>query len=108
MLGYFFFLSSAFSRLKSECQTVGSRSHQDRHFVGPDLGPDCLQSLSADNKVSISRKRRVNSCQLLKFVILDFIDKLNVADTKEYISILKRTTFYLTSFQHFILFLVLS
>ena len=22
---------------------------QDRHFVGPDLGPDCLQRLSADN-----------------------------------------------------------
>ena len=23
---------------------------QDRHFVGPDLGPNCLQSLSADDK----------------------------------------------------------
>ena len=22
---------------------------QDRHSVGPDLGPNCLQSLSADN-----------------------------------------------------------
>ena len=24
---------------------------QARHFVGPDLGPNCLQLLSADNKV---------------------------------------------------------
>ena len=23
---------------------------QDRHFVGPDLGPNCLQRLSADGK----------------------------------------------------------
>ena len=23
---------------------------QDRHIVGPDLGPNCLQRLSADNK----------------------------------------------------------
>ena len=23
---------------------------QDRHFVGPDLGPNCLQRLSADHK----------------------------------------------------------
>ena len=23
---------------------------QERHFVGPDLGPNCLQRLSADNK----------------------------------------------------------
>ena len=23
---------------------------QDQHFVGPDLGPNCLQMLSADNK----------------------------------------------------------
>ena len=25
---------------------------QDQHFVGPDLGPICLQRLSADNKSS--------------------------------------------------------
>ena len=24
---------------------------QARHFVGPDMGPDCLQRLSADDKV---------------------------------------------------------
>ena len=30
---------------------------QDRHFVGPDLGPNCLQSLSADIKVATSKER---------------------------------------------------
>ena len=29
------------------CQTDGSKS--GRHFVGPDLGPNCLQRLSADD-----------------------------------------------------------
>ena len=29
---------------------------QARHFVGPDLGPNCLQKLSADD----SRRQRVN------------------------------------------------
>ena len=24
---------------------------QDRHFVGPDLGPNCLERLSADDKI---------------------------------------------------------
>ena len=29
---------------------------KDRHTVGPDLGPNCLQMLSADNKSQIARK----------------------------------------------------
>ena len=29
---------------------------QDRHFVGPDLGPNCLQRLSADDFVAHSKK----------------------------------------------------
>ena len=28
---------------------------QDQHFVGPDLGPNCLQSLSAGNFASKER-----------------------------------------------------
>ena len=32
---------------------------QDRHSVGPVLGPNCLQRLSADDKV-IASKERVN------------------------------------------------
>ena len=28
---------------------------QDRHFVGPDLGPNCLQRLSADDKSHASK-----------------------------------------------------
>ena len=33
----------------SECQT-GLDPGQDKHFVGPDLGPICLQRLSANSK----------------------------------------------------------
>ena len=28
---------------------------QARHFVGPDLGPNCLQRLSADDTLGLSR-----------------------------------------------------
>ena len=30
---------------------------QDRHSVGPDLGPNCLQRLSADDKSSCSQSK---------------------------------------------------
>ena len=30
---------------------------QAQHFVGPDLGPNCLQSLSADKKFATSKER---------------------------------------------------
>ena len=30
---------------------------QARHYVGPDLGPNCLQWLSADDTVATSRER---------------------------------------------------
>ena len=33
---------------------------QDRRSVGPDLGPDCLQTLSADQKKFATRMERVN------------------------------------------------
>ena len=45
---FFFFLNLG---TKSKCQTgkqVGL--DQDRDSVGPDLGPNCLQTLSADDK----------------------------------------------------------
>ena len=29
-----------------------------RHFVGPDLGPNCLQRLSADNIRRVSQQRQ--------------------------------------------------
>ena len=32
-----------------ECQTVLD-TDQERHFVGPNLGPNCLQKLSTDGK----------------------------------------------------------
>ena len=38
---------------------------QDRHFVGPDLASNCLQRLSADEKVAVS-KQRVNERKIIK------------------------------------------
>ena len=32
-------------------QSNGLGPDQDRHSVGPDLGPNCLQRLIADNKI---------------------------------------------------------
>ena len=39
----------------------GSDPDQDRHIVGPDLGPNCLQRLSADDKSPVAKK------ELIKF-----------------------------------------
>ena len=60
--GYFFFLSSAdffkINFLKKFFQehyireSNGLDPDQDRHSVGPDLVPNCLQRLSADDKRS--------------------------------------------------------
>ena len=36
--------------------------HQDRHSVGPDLGPNRLQRLSADDKSPIARKDLSSHC----------------------------------------------
>ena len=38
------FFQKVLSGTLSECQTV------DHHSIGPDLGPNCLQRLSADNQ----------------------------------------------------------
>ena len=32
---------------------------QDRHYVGPDLGPNCLHRLPADDKSSLARKEYI-------------------------------------------------
>ena len=34
---------------------------KDRHSVGPDLGPNCLQMLSVDNKTPLARKPKLVS-----------------------------------------------
>ena len=50
---YGFFFKLTFSK-KSFRNTIrvsnSSDPDQARHFVGPDLGPNCLQRLSADDK----------------------------------------------------------
>ena len=43
----------------------GLDQDQDRHIVGPDLGPNCLQSLSANDKLPLARKELNHSS--LKF-----------------------------------------
>ena len=42
------------SGITSECQSVWIQSA--RHVVGPDLGPNCLQTMSADD----TRRQKVN------------------------------------------------
>ena len=38
---------------------------QDRYFVGPDLGPNCLKRLSADVKSPLTRKELQGTFQLI-------------------------------------------
>ena len=38
-------------------ESNGLDPDQDWHFVGPDLGLNCLQRLSADNKISVYKER---------------------------------------------------
>ena len=45
-----FFLKNYFRNTIRVSLTNGFDPDQDRHFVGPDLGPNCLQRLLADNK----------------------------------------------------------
>ena len=44
------FLILTVSGTLSECQTICLDPDQDQHFVGPDLGPNCLQRLTAGDK----------------------------------------------------------
>ena len=37
-------------------------SDQDRHIVGPDLDPNCLQRLSADDKNATNRLCFIDAC----------------------------------------------
>ena len=48
-----------------QCQTVWiqiSTNRMDRYFVGPDLCPNCLQSLSADDKKVTANKEGLTLC----------------------------------------------
>ena len=68
-----FFSKSTFSKISFRNTTIVSNSldpDQARHFVGPDLGPNCLQKLSADDTI----RQRVNwisaNMQILNIVVL--------------------------------------
>ena len=54
-----FFQNQLFGKILSGISSVSSSldSDQARHSVGPDLGPNCLQKLSADD----TSRQRVNS-----------------------------------------------
>ena len=65
MLGNFFilllnlkmiFLKILSGHTLSECQGVWIQD-EDRHYVGPDLGPNCLEKLSAEDKILASKER---------------------------------------------------
>ena len=68
-----FLLSANFFKIFSfqSIKRFGSRSgptfsnglnpDQDRHFVSPDLGPNCLQRLSANHKWTLARNLTVKN-----------------------------------------------
>ena len=41
---------------------------QDRHSVGPDLGPNCLQKLSADDKKSPLARKELREAKLTSWL----------------------------------------
>ena len=45
-------------------KSKGMDQDQDRHHVGPDLRPNCLQRLSADAKIAVSKKELIVHVQL--------------------------------------------
>ena len=48
----FFNISFSIKKIRNAFRVSNSLDpDQDRHFVSPDLGPDFLQRLSADNKI---------------------------------------------------------
>ena len=60
----FFFPKLTFSKnsfIKTIRVSNGLDQGQDRHFVGPDLCPNCLQRLSANDKSHLSIERVNNS-----------------------------------------------
>ena len=62
------FLSSSFSKRTFLNISFGSTisvsnsfdPDQARHYVGPDLGPNCLQRLSADHAADDTSRQRIN------------------------------------------------
>ena len=58
----------------SQCLALGTPlsldPDQDRCSVGPDLGPNCLQRLSADDKSPLTRKE-LNGMSLIIYFLSD-------------------------------------
>ena len=73
LLIFFFKINFFFSEIPSVATTLDS--DQDRHVVGPYLGPNYLQRLSADDKFAASRLR-VNDRNVLSMAVLLFNEAL--------------------------------
>ena len=67
----FFFFQINFLKKKSSRNTIRVSDNLDSdqvlHFVGPDLDPNCLQRLSADNKSPTRGERVKVDCCLVHF-----------------------------------------
>ena len=50
-----FFQNHLFRKILSVSNTLDP--DQARHFVGPNVGPNCLQGLSADDKIALIMQR---------------------------------------------------
>ena len=76
LLIFFFFFKFTFSkksfRNPSECHTVWIQIRPDV-FVRPDLGPNCLQRLSVDDKSSLAEKELKHSRIITVIFYLIFI-----------------------------------
>ena len=55
-----FFSKSTFSKNSFKVSN-GMDPDQDRHFVGPDLGPNCLQRLSTNHMSPLARNLTVKN-----------------------------------------------
>ena len=70
---FFFFFKKLF---QEHFQSDHLDPDQDRHFVGPDLGPNCLHRLSADD----------NSSQLSDYLKYQFLKPAHMRRKKSLVS----------------------
>ena len=59
-------------------------SDHARLNVGPDLDPNCLQRLSADEKIVLARKESILSWLIHIFTVIDHSKYINVNKSSQY------------------------
>ena len=65
---------------------------QARHFVGPDLGPNCLQMLSADNKSRPSKELNTKQLVDTTFWLKPWLKLISFGSTFSYLAKMLATT----------------